>query len=85
MQKNVTFACVRGANNRDGMIVMEFKGKNAHSVGDQCQMRRWGKRNVGCELIGPLIDSKVQVSAKYSPIEITSDMAFELGLQLTYK
>ena len=46
------FICVRGNVKFEGMVVKEFRGLHKHSVGDECEMGKWGRRRLraGCWL-----------------------------------
>jgi len=78
------YICIRGHRKIDRMIVKEFRGVHVHTVGEQCQMGRWGRRMMKAKLLSRLIDGKVWLSIDYSPTEIIKDFELELGLRMTY-
>ena len=41
------FICVRGNVKVEGIVVKEFRGQYKHSVGDECQMEKWGEDVLG--------------------------------------
>ena len=78
------FICVRGNLKVKGMVVKEFRGLHKHSVGDECQMRKWGRRHLRARLLARLIEGKIRLSIYYSPVEIMKDLELELGMTLSY-
>jgi len=78
------FICVRGNLKVEGMVVKEFRGVHKHSVGDECQMGKWGTRHLRARLLARLIEGKIRMSNDYSPTEIMKDLELELGMTLSY-
>jgi len=68
----------------DGMVVKDFRLEHVHTMEEQCQMDRWGKRVTRAKLLSRLIDGKVRSSMDYLPTEIMKDLELELGLKMTY-
>ena len=68
------FICVRGHLKVDGMTVKEFSGDHKHSVGDECEVGKGGKRRLRVKLLACLIEGKIQLSVDYSPREIMTDL-----------
>ena len=56
------FICVRGNLKVEGMVVKEFRGVHKHSVGDECQMGKWGRRRLRARLLARLIEGKIRMS-----------------------
>jgi len=50
--------------------VKEFVHGHMHSVKEQCQMGKWGKRRMRANQIDSLIKGKVILSSEYSLAEI---------------
>jgi len=78
------YICVMGHLKMDGMVLKDFRWVHVHTVGEQCQMGRWGKRMMRAKLLPHLIDGKVRLSIDYSPTEIIKDFELELGLRMKY-
>ena len=53
------FICVRGNLKVEGMVFKEFRGLQKHSVGNECQMEKWGRRRLKAKLLVRLIESKI--------------------------
>jgi len=68
----------------DGMVVKDFVSEHGHTVGEQCQIGRWGKRMMRAKLLAQLINGKVRSSMHYLPMKIMKDLELELGLKMTY-
>lgn len=64
---------VRGHLKFDGMTVKEFRGQQEYSVGDRCQMGRWGKRRLRAKLLARMIECQIRLSTDYSPTQIMKD------------
>ena len=78
------FICVRGNRKAEGMVVKDFTAQHKHSVGDECQVGKWGRRRLRARLLARLIEGKIQLSMDYSPTEIMKDLELELGMKLSY-
>jgi len=78
------YICVRGHVKMDGMVIKDFVSEHVHTVGEQCQMGRWGKRMMRAKLLARLIDWKVRSSMDYLPMEIMKDLELELGVKMAY-
>ena len=78
------FICVRGHLKVDGMTVKEFRGDHKHSVGDECEIGKGGRRRLRAKLLARLIEGKIQLSVDYSSVEIIKDLELELGMTLSY-
>jgi len=76
------FICVRDNVKFEGVVVKEFRGQHKHSMGDECQAGKWGRRRLRARLLARLIEGKVRLSIDYSPTEIMKDL--ELGMKLSY-
>ena len=59
------YICVSGHVQMDGIVVKDFKIEHVHTVGEQYQMGRWGKRMMRAKLLLQLIDGKVRSSMDY--------------------
>jgi len=78
------FICARGNRKAEGMVVKDFKAQHKHSVGDECQVGKWGRRRLRARLLARLIEGKICVSMDYSPTEIMKDLELELGMKFSY-
>ena len=61
---------MRGHIKQQGMFAKEFVHGHMHSVKEQCQMGKWGKRRMRANQIDSLIKGKVILSSEYSLAEI---------------
>jgi len=78
------YICVREHLKVDVMTVKEFREEHKHSVGDECQAGKWGRRRLRAKLLASLIEEKIRLSFDYSPMEIMKDLKLELGIMLSY-
>ena len=66
------------------MVLKEFRGQHKHSTGNECQMRKSGRRLLRARLLARLIEGKIRLSIDYSLTEIMKDLELELGMTLSY-
>jgi len=78
------FICIRRHLKVDGMTVKEFRGDHKHTVGDECEMGKRGRRRLRVKLLASLIEGKIRLSFDYSPAKMMKDLELELGMTLSY-
>jgi len=62
----------------------EFETGHVHSVRDECQMGKWGRRRMRASLLGTLIGGKVRLSDSYTTPKILKDLRLEMGMKVSY-